>query len=197
MNTRTRGIVVPLALAAFATSGLAALTSGAFFTDSQTVTGNSFTTGTVKLNATPATAAVTLANMAPGDNVVGTVTIANTGSLAERYSMLSTADNADGKGLASALNMTVKSGVTTCTAAGFGATGTVVYGPGVFGSTTGTKVLGDAAQGAQAGDRVLAAGASETLCVQVSLPTSTGNALQNATTSAAFKFDSEQVVNNP
>ena len=192
-----RGLLVPLAVTALATSGLAALTSGAFFTDTDSVTGNSFTTGTVQLTATPASAAVTMGSMAPGDVKVGTVSIANTGSLAERYSMVSTADNTDGKGLAAALQTTVKVGVTDCTPAGFGVSGTVVYGPGVFGSATGTKIFGDATQGAQPGDRTLAAGASENLCMQVSLPTTTGDGLQGATTTATFTFNSEQTLNNP
>lgn len=194
---RRRALLVPFAILALATSGVAALTTGAFFTDSQSVTGNTFTTGTVKLSATPATAAITMSGMAPGDVKVGSITVANTGSLAERYSMLSTATNADSKNLASALVTTVKTGVTTCTEAGFAATGTVVYGPGVFGSAAGTKILGDAAQGQQTGDRTLAASASEVLCMQVSLPTTATNGVQDATTSATFKFDSEQVVNNP
>ena len=87
--------------------------------------------------------------------------------------------------------------MATCTTAGFAATGTSVYGAGALGSTTGAKVLGDAAQGAQAGDRTLAAGASEVLCAQVTLPTSTGNTFQNLTTTATLKFDAEQTTNNP
>ena len=87
--------------------------------------------------------------------------------------------------------------MTTCTTAGFAATGTSLYGAAALGSTTGTKVLGDAAQGAQAGDRTLAAGASEVLCAQVTLPTSTGNTFQNLTTTATLKFDGEQTTNNP
>ncbi len=194
---RARGALVPMALVALGTTGLAVVGSGAVFSDSQSVTGNSFTTGTVKLGVTPATAAVTMSNMAPGDSKVGTVAVSNTGSLALRYSMLSTADNTDGKGLAAQLQMTVKSGVTSCTAAGFGTDGTVLYGPAVFGTPApGTKVLGDALQGAQTGDRILAATASENLCVLVALPLSTGNTYQNATTTATFTFNAEQTANN-
>lgn len=204
MNTTThsaakakRGLIVPLALAAITTTAITVLTTGAFFTDSDSATGNSFTTGTVDLSASPATAAVTLSNMAPGDIKVGSVTIDNDGSLALRYSMTSTADNADTKGLAAALVTTVKVGVTACTEAGFAADGTVVYGPDVFGTPAGKAIFGDAAQGQQAGDRTLNAAASEELCVQVVLPTAAGNGLQDATTTASFGFDSEQVVNNP
>jgi hypothetical protein len=57
--------------------------------------------------------------------------------------------------------------------------------------------FGNPAQGAQAGDRVLAGGASELLCFQVSLPLSTNNTFQGATSLATFTFDAEQTLNNP
>lgn len=185
-----------LAVVGLAATTLTGLTTGAFFTDTQTIPGNAFTTGTVKLGVTPATAAVTTGNMAPGDSIYGQVVVTNTGSLSERYAVLSTSDATDANFMAAQLQMTVKTGVTTCTATGFGATGTVAYGPSVFGSTTGTKVIGDAATGQSTGDRTLAAGVSENLCVQVSLPTTTGNTYQAKTTTAVFRFDSEQTANN-
>ena len=193
---RRRGVLVPLALVALGSTGLAVVGSGAVFTDSKTIGANSFTTGTVTLTTTPTTAAVTLTNMAPGDSRVGSITVNNTGSLAQRYAVVSVADNTDTKGLAGQLQMTVKTGVTTCTSAGFATDGTVVYGPSVLGSTAGTKVIGDSAQGFQTGDRALAATASESLCVLVSLPLATGNAFQNATTTAVFTFNAEQTANN-
>ncbi len=192
-----RRLWLGMLVVALSLTGLSSLVTGAFFTDTQLVTANTFSTGTVKLGVSPASAAVTLANMAPGDTVTGPINISNTGTLAERYAVLSTTDATDANFLAAQLLMTVKSGVTTCTTAGFGATGTIVYGPGVLGSTAGTKAVGDSAQGAQAGDRVLAAAASESLCVQVMLPTATGNTYQNKTTTATFTFNSEQTTNNP
>ena len=193
---RRRGVLVPLALVALGSTGLAVVGSGAVFTDTKTIGANTFTTGTVKLATTPTTAAVTLTNMAPGDSKVGSITVNNTGSLAQRYAVVSTADNTDGKGLAAQLQMTVKTGVTACTSAGFATDGTVVYTTSVFGTTAGTKVIGDSAQGFQTGDRTLAATATESLCVLVSLPLTTGNGFQNATTTAAFTFNAEQTANN-
>jgi hypothetical protein len=192
-----RRLLVGLLVVAVALAGLTTVVTGAFFTGTQSVTGNTFSTGTVKIGVSPASAALTVGTMAPGDSVTAPLTVSNTGSLAQRYAVLSTTDATDADFLAAQLQMTVKSGVTTCTTAGFTATGTVVYGPGVLGSTGGTKVIGDAAQGAQAGDRSLAAGASEVLCAQVTLPTATGNAYQNATTTAVLRFDAEQTTNNP
>ena len=73
----------------------------------------------------------------------------------------------------------------------------MVYATGDLGSTTGVNVIGNPAQGAQTGDRTLNAGASETLCFNVSLPLSTGNAYQALSTTATFAFDAEQTANNP
>lgn len=177
--------------------GLTSVVTGAFFTDSQSVGANVFTTGSVDIGVTPATAAITMATMAPGDTVTAPLTVSNDGSLAQRYSVLSTTDATDANFLAAQLQMTIKTGVTACTNAGFTATGTSVRAAGVLGSTAGTKVIGDPAAGAQTGDRTLAAGASEVLCIQVSLPSATGNSYQGKTTTATFRFDAEQTVNNP
>lgn len=196
-NRRERNHLV-LGLVALAVSAIGAtsVVTGAFFTDTQDVDGNSFTTGSVDLTATPATAVVTMSNMAPGDVVTAPLTVNNAGTLAYRYAVLATT-TASTPDLAAQLDFTVKSGVTTCSTAGFGATGSVVYGPGDLGSTAGLKVIGDAAQGQQTGDRTLSAGTSEVLCLQVSLPSSTGNTYQTKTTTATLRFDAEQTVNNP
>lgn len=192
---RERGrLAVALAVVVVAVFGLTTVVTGAFFTDTQSVSGNTFSTGSVTLGVSPSTTALTLTSMAPGDVVTAPLTVSNTGTLAERYSVLSTTTDS---ALAAQLSTTVKTGVSTCTTAGFAASGTTAYGPAALGSTTGTKLIGDAAQGAQTGDRTLAAGASEVLCVQVQLPTSTGNTFQSKTTTATLRFDSEQTTNNP
>jgi hypothetical protein len=116
----------------------------------------------------------------------------NDGSLQLRYSGVSvTTEDV----LAAQLDLTIKSGVTTCTNAGFGASGTVVYATGDLGSVAGTALFGSPTQGAQAGDRVLNAGVSEVLCFNVTLPLATVPAA--TTTTATFTFDAEQTANNP
>ena len=175
----------------------AGVTSLALFTDQKTVSANAFTTGTITLGTNPSTALVTFANMAPGDVVTAPMTVSNTGSLALRYAVSSSTTNTDAKGLAATLNMAVKSGVTTCTTAGFATDGTSVY-TGILGAVgpAVTKVIGDNTSGQQTGDRTLAAAGNEILCFQVTLPLATGNALQAATTTATFTFDAEQTKNN-
>ncbi len=188
-GTRILASVAVLALA----GAVFTVSSLALFTDSESVTGNAFTTGSVDLTATPATAVVTAAGMAPGDQVTAPLDVANTGTLELRYSMASTTTE---DVLSSELVLTVKQGVTTCDDANWAADGTVLHA-GVVGSTAGTLVIGDPTQGAQAGDRVLAAGANEVLCFNVTLPLSASNASEGQSTTATFTFDAEQTANNP
>lgn len=182
-------LVVVSAVASFAVFG-----SFAIFTDTQSVPNNAFSTGTVDISTNPITALVTFSGMAPGDEVTNPITVTNAGSLVLRYAVTSTTTE---NVLAAQLDLTIKTGVVTCTNAGFGASGTVIYGPGDLGSTAGTNVIGDPAPGAQAGDRTLAGSANETLCFNVKLPSSTGNSFQGLNTTATFAFQAEQTANNP
>jgi len=166
----------------------------ALFTDTASVPGNTFSTGTVDISTAPSSALVTFSGMAPGDQVTNPITVTNAGTLQLRYAATSTTTE---NTLAAQLDLTIKSGVTTCSNAGFGVDGSVVYATGDLGSTTGVNVIGNPAQGSQAGDRTLAAAGSEVLCFNVSLPLATGNAFQGLTTTATFAFQAEQTANNP
>ena len=166
------------------------------FTDTQSVGSNTFTTGTVDISTAPASALVTYSNMAPGDSTTQSLAVTNAGTLALRYAIAGSATDPDGKGLKDQLVLTVKTiDVTTPGTPCDDFDGTQLY-TGDLDGTTGALV-GSNAQGAQAGDRPLSASSSETLCFRADLPLSTGNAFQNATTTATFTFDAEQTVNNP
>ena len=178
------------ALLLLATLLVATRVTGAIFTSTASVGATAFTAGTVNISTSPASALFTLSAMAPGDVVTSPLTVSNAGSLQLRYAIASTTTE---NSLAAQLALTIKSGVTTCTTAGFGASGTVLYGPGVLGTTTGTNVVGDPTQGSQTGDRTLN---SEVLCFQASLPLATGNAFQGLTTTATLAFSAEQTANN-
>ncbi|MDH3706921.1 MAG: CalY family protein, partial [Acidimicrobiia bacterium] len=69
-DKRTRGgrILATVALLALA-AGVLTITSLALFTDQESAPGNAFSTGTIDLTATPASAIITMPNMAPGDQV--------------------------------------------------------------------------------------------------------------------------------
>jgi len=169
--------------------------SNAIWTDSQNVDANVFSTGTIDISTVPTTALVTFSGMAPGDQVTNPITVTNAGSLQLRYAVTSTTTE---NVLAAQLDMTIKTGVTTCTNAGFGVDGTVIYGAGDLGSTTpGINVIGNPAQGFQVGDRTLNASANEILCFHVLLPGTTGNSFQGQTTTATFAFAAEQTNSNP
>lgn len=189
-NART--ILIGLLAIGILAAGIG-LGTGAIFTDTQQVDANTFSTGTVDISTNPTTALVTFSGMAPGDQVTNPIVVTNSGTLELRYAVTSTTTE---NTLAAQLDLTIKSGVTTCTNAGFGDDGTVIYSPADLGSTAGINVIGDPTQGAQAGDRALAASGSETLCFNVSLPLSTGSAFQGLTTTATFNFLSEQTKNN-
>ena len=168
--------------------------TNALFSDSDANASNVFTTGTVDISTTPASGIVTYSNMAPGDVVTDDVTVANDGSLAYRYAISSTATNADSKALKDQLVLAIRTVDADATDPCDAFDGTSLYS-GDLDDTAGVLV-GSNAVGSQAGDRTLAAGASEILCFRVSLPGSTGNAYQDATTTATFTFDAEQTTNN-
>jgi predicted ribosomally synthesized peptide with SipW-like signal peptide len=168
--------------------------SNAIWTDSEDVDANTFSTGTIDISTNPTTALVTYSDMAPGDEVTNPITVSNAGSLELRYAVTSTTTEDT---LAAQLDLTIKSGVTTCTNAGFDTDGTVIYATGDLGSTTGIDVIGDPTQGDDTGDRTLAATANEDLCFNVELPSSTGDSFQGLTTTATFTFAAEQTASNP
>jgi predicted ribosomally synthesized peptide with SipW-like signal peptide len=187
-------LVVAIVVASLA--GLIGI-AAALFTDTDVVDHNLFTSGTVILNTNPTDVVVTFSNMAPGDEFTAPILVTNTGTLPLRYAITSAATDTDGKHLNGQLDMTIKTGVTTCTNGGFGTDGSAIYGAADLGSVAGLDVVGDPTQGAQAGDRELAASAAETLCINVKLPLSTENIFQGAASTATFTFASEQTTNNP
>ncbi len=148
----------------------------------------------MSLTTSPTTALVTFSTMAPGDQVTNPITVTNAGSLDLRYAVTSTTTE---NVLGGQLSLTIKSGVTLCTNAGFSATGTVLYGPAALGNTTAVNVVGNPATGSQAGDRALTAGTNEALCFSVTLPSASTNTYQGLSTTATFAFVGEQTKNNP
>ena len=155
----------------------------AIFTDTATTTG-AFTAGSIDINTNPS-ALFTVPAIFPGDSGSASLTVSNGGTGQLRYAMTTAATNTDGKGLRDQLQLTILAG--TCPGVG-----APLYGAGALSGA----LFGNPAQGAQAGDRTLAAGASEDLCFAWSLPGTTGNAYQAATTTATFTFSAEQTANN-
>jgi hypothetical protein len=167
----------------------------ALFTSSTSVGSNTFTTGTISITTSPTSAALTASSLMPGDTVTAPITINNAGTASLRYAITAATDDPDTKGLRTQLTVAVKSGVTTCTNAGWSGSGTSVTSATALGTTT-LNVVGDPTTGSQSGDRTLAAGVSETLCFQISLPLATTNLYQGATATSTFTFSAEQTANN-
>jgi predicted ribosomally synthesized peptide with SipW-like signal peptide len=168
----------------------------ALFTDQESTT-SAFTTGTIVLDDVKVDALVlTTIAMMPGDTVTDDVVIENDGTAQLRYAMTSSSTNADGLGLRDDLTLTIKTvDVTTPGTPCDNFDGASTLYSGVLGATT--AAFGDPTPGNDAGDRVLDAGANETLCFRVTLPSSTGNGSQGATTTTTFTFDAEQTSSNP
>ena len=204
---RRRRILAPLAFAGVAAVGGVALMSGAIFTNTQTVAGNSFTAGSVQLATTPNTSAFSVTNMAPGDVVYKNVNVANTGSLALRYSLTDNLDASGNTGLAAGatpLQMAIKTGLTAaqCNAETGTGDSTWTSGSSVYtgaiapNGASAANIIGDPTTGQQSGDRALAAGANEDLCVQVTLPFAADNTYQGKAANVDFTFLGEQTTNN-
>ena len=183
-RTRRRGIVALLGAVSLLTIGAGSI-SLAQFTDNSGATW-AFTAGTIDISTSP-TVFTAVNPMMPGDNSTQSLTVSNAGTGDLRWSLAVAATNT----LGSALQLTIKTQDGGGGCAAF--TGTSVLAA----TTLNGAALGSSAQGAQAGDRNLAAGASEVLCFRVSLPLTTGNALQGITSAASFTFDAEQTANNP
>jgi Camelysin metallo-endopeptidase len=192
---RRRRLFAAFGIAGLSLVALGSLTTNALFTDQEDVTSAGFVTGTLDLTGSPATVNFNAGNMAPGDDVYGSLNLENTGSLQLRYAGTATATDPDTKGLRSVLDFSVYSGVTpvACANGNVGG-GTQLDTTLPIGASRG--LFGSPAVGAQAGDRVLAAGANEDLCFHASLDIGTGNPYQNATTVVTFTFDAEQTRNN-
>ena len=168
----------------------------ALFTDQETVAAD-FTTGTIILDAVKIDALVlTTTALMPGDTITDDVVVENDGTAQLRYAMTTSSTNADSKALRDALTLTVKTiDVTTPLVPCDNFDGTTVLAATVLGAST--AAIGNPSPGDQGADRVLNAGANETLCFRVTLPTGTGNAYQGATTTTTFTFDAEQTASNP
>lgn len=155
----------------------------AYWTDSVSVLGATFSTGTLDLQVNNLDAAVdfstiSLAGMVPGNTTAGVLTVKNAGTVPLKYTATSAATNADGKGLGAALIAKV-TGASATTGSGAARTcaGTTLTG-------TGTSLNGAIISTG----RTLAVGGTETICVQVTLSATAPSALQAATTTATLTF---------
>jgi hypothetical protein len=157
------------------------------FTDTADNGGNAFTSGSVNISTSPASAFLTMSNMAPGDSVTAKLTVSNDGTLQLRYAMTTATTDTDGLHLDDALTLVIRELGTDCT---------TFDGNQLYSGTLAAGAIGNPAQGDQSGDRTLDAHTPEDLCFKVTLPSNAIGPMAAATT-ATFTFDAEQTTNNP
>lgn len=154
----------------------------AYWTDDVTVSGTTFTAGTLDLqvndlNTVAAYTSLNLATMVPGNSMAGTLVIKNNGNVPLKYTGATATTNADGKNLAGNLTAKVTLGATTGTSPAMACGGTLIAG----GATTAIGTL-------TTPKRQLAPGATETICVEVTLPAAAPTSVQAGKTDVTFTF---------
>ena len=157
------------------------------FTESVDNGSNAFTSGSVDISTSPASAFIVMSNMAPGDSVTDQVTVSNGGTLELRYALTTSATNIDALDLRDALTLTIRTLGTNCA---------TFDGTQLYTGTLASGAIGNPAQGEDTGDRTLAASGSEDLCFKVEFP-SGATEPEDAATTATFTFAAEQTTNNP
>ncbi|HUS22983.1 MAG TPA: TasA family protein [Aeromicrobium sp.] len=172
-------IILSLGLAC----GLGSVGTFAYWTDQVPVTGVTFSSGSIDLrvnnqDSVSGYTTLNLTAMVPGNSSAGVLTIRNQGLSPLKYVATSSATNADGKNLRGGLTVKVTGD-------------SAVSGSGASSTCSGSALSGTTS--ALNGDlittgRLLQPSTSETLCVQVSLPTNAASALQGATSDISFTF---------
>jgi predicted ribosomally synthesized peptide with SipW-like signal peptide len=178
----------------------------ASWTDSATVSGGGFSSGTLDLKVGETSAdqlggpggswahtTLTLAAMAPGESVARSLTIGNGGSVALTYNAtVVSSNNALFNASTPGLQLTVVEGATA------GNTGVQASNNRVGTCGTGTATaltnanVSTTASGLHASPVSLAAGASRSYCVLARLATTAPNDMQGKTTALTFSFSAQQ-----
>lgn len=169
--------------------GFGAVSTLASWTGQATATSN-ISTATVALGVGATTGSATSAsyqmpingnNLFPGASSASVVVVKNTGSISAPYSFQGKITESGGATLGSALTILVKTGATL---SGSGSKVTCSGGEELL-----TKGAGSSF-GKPTQTTLLTPGASESLCVQYSLPLTAANALQGASTTISLDFTS-------
>lgn len=148
-------------------------TTGATWSDADTITGTTIKTGRldVKVNGLDAVtgyAPLDVSGLVPGTSAAAVLTVSNAGNVPLAYTVSTTGTNADGKGLFAALARKVTADAAVTPAA----SGGTCAGTPLVGATT------------------VAAAASGKVCVEVSLPPTAPASLAGAATDLTITVDS-------
>jgi len=184
------------ALAAIAGFGLNSLASSALFTDQESTSAATLSTGTIAITTGGSYSTnFPTSGMLPGDAKYGTITVINGGADA-RLSSLASWSAANELSNALEIRMVAITSTDVCdSTTSFSSPLNSAVKPATSTDTTVT-MFGDPTAGDDTGDRALADGATNYYCVQLLLPSATGNTVQDKTSSLTFTFDAEQTANN-
>lgn len=183
---RYRWVRVRAALALGTVSCLGVTSSYAYWTDSAQVSGTTLVTGHLDLKVNdsdaPAFHDLSITGMVPGRSTAAVLTVRNAGTVDLTYFATSTADGALGPALAvkitGASTTGGTSGAKTCAGAALPDT---------------AQTFGGDLVGSRSAQRTLATDASETICIQATLPGNAASTLQNKSTDVALQFRAAQV----
>lgn len=187
MSTRSMRVKAILSMGILlgfgAVSTLAAWTGSATATSTVESATIALGVGDTAGSATSKTYAMTITgnNLYPGAGSVSTVTVKNTGSISAPYTVSGNVAETGSGTLGAGLAITAKVGATV---SGSGSNMTCSGGTIIVSKNAGAPFSASSAA------RTLAAGSSEALCVQYSLPISAPDALQGSSTSISLNFTS-------
>jgi camelysin-like metallo-endopeptidase len=212
---RRRRLWTTVAIVGLAAVGATTLTTSAIFTDND-ATSAVIESGTVDLAiGKDVDFAFSPQNLAPGDSTFVPLQINNRGSLALRYAIYYSAEQAADPGTDPVLDPPATAGdlrdvlvlnvypiadQNGCSALALGTTAPLNTAPATSWPSASTSLVGSTAQGDDDGDRELTVeDSSEWLCFRVDFPVTpeSQNQFQNAGVTLAVSFHAEQVANNP
>ena len=172
-------LVASLAIVTVAGAGVATAASGALFTD-EDASAMDVSSGWVDV-AVGGPTVLALSNLKPGDVFYRSINVANNGSLAFSYSLTATRPTNAGAPLVDALRVeSWKTATAEACAASTYTGGTQI---GTDTSLSQLSLTG----------RQLTAGTSETVCMRISLPSSTPNAVAGKTSTVTLTVASTQL----
>jgi predicted ribosomally synthesized peptide with SipW-like signal peptide len=179
-----RSARVRAALSLGVVTAIGATGTFAYWTDAATITGTTFTAGTIDLKVNNADSvsgytALNISAMVPGNSTAGLLTIKNTGTAPLKFTATSSSTPSVLSG-AMTVKVTGDSAVTgsspsaTCAGAALAGSATTI------GGATGSSLIGTG--------RLLSPGQSETVCIQVTLPSTASSSLQGTSSDVTFAF---------
>ena len=194
---KPRYLIAGIALVGVAGVGIGSVASSALFTDTESTTAATITSGTISITAGgDYNSYFPTSSMMPGDDKYGIITIAN-GNGAARLS--STANWSVANALTTDLEIRMVSATSTSTCTSSTDFSSPLNGVTVkpaSSSATSIVMFGDSTAGSQTGDQTLAVNTTYYYCVNIKMPSSMPTAAQGATSDLTFTFNAEQTANN-